>query len=114
MVSSSRDKSDSPSMAPESANMVERVWEAINEALHLHGNSDIHAGLAWLSREGEAAVAIAAIEAMREPTDAMIRSGGLYELSVDHGPTHTVDLGDVAAGNIYRVMIDAEIEKPAR
>lgn len=55
--------------------MIERVTKAIETALQQHGDADIRAGLVFLDISK---VARAAIEAMREPTDAMDEEGAIF------------------------------------
>ena len=50
--------------------LEKKVWIAIEEALYREGDSDIKAGLAWLSDESKQRIARAAIEAAEKVSNA--------------------------------------------
>lgn len=86
--------------------MVERVAEAIFEALGTCGNADLMAGAGTIDfnpeteRRVKQLIARAAIEAMRYPTEAM-KKAGAYQVEYDH------------EGNLFRAwesMIDEALK----
>lgn len=93
--------------------MVERVARAIHDASHKE------LGFSW-AKEMRMAQARAAIEAMREPTDAMVeRAVPAVTISIDRGPALNREAQQQAedfvaprrrdAANIYRAMINAAL-----
>jgi hypothetical protein len=82
--------------------MIERVARAINDARY-----DYKSDASWVPLLDDLTVARAAIEAMREPTKAMIRETyGLHEFDNDDMGVSKKD----AAKN-WKMMIDAALKE---
>jgi hypothetical protein len=96
------------------SDVSERVAKAITDALQEHGDSDIKAGLAWLKPDQEAAIAAAAIKAMREPSAIQLRAATNAEHEhywPGKSPTsHTwKSIPAMLVAKIWRAMIDAAL-----
>ena len=97
--------------------VVERVADAVIERLESCGNADIEAGIGTIlglgSEEQIAAfkklIGTAAIAAIREPTEAMLRVGA-YRLSDDRGNPGSED----EAAGFWESMIDAALSEGHR
>lgn len=82
--------------------MVEKVARAIAQEYSGIPNYD------WTAFEGEARVAI---EAMREPTEEMIRAGGLVQVGRSDGDEdYNAPLGGYEAELAYAAMIEAALK----
>jgi hypothetical protein len=83
--------------------MVERVAAAINTRLFGPGTNRM-AGVTEAARD--------AIEAMREPTDAMVRAGMVAPRSkATSATTNTYDRHASLSADIYRAMIDTVLSE---
>lgn len=114
MVSSSQDQTNSPSVAPESDNMVERVAKAIAECMVACGAIKYtnDATSSWAVGPSYLA-ARKAIEAMREPTQAMVtQTDGAAIAGWNRKETFGPD-GRSAPERVvtYRAMIDKALEE---
>lgn len=88
--------------------MVERVARAMmREAESWPTTSSDRASFAWFVRSHRMGLARAAIEAMREPTEAMIASGGREAICgiADAEP------GNFIAADVWQAMISAALKE---
>jgi hypothetical protein len=96
---------------PDEMTMVERVARALSVADGMHpqaASNDADEQPAWTLYVG---MAKAAIESLREPTEAMVEAGSGASTSGDEG-VFRILVDRQCAGEAWSLMIDAALKEP--